>query len=382
MSISTMPKTNTKKLLVVTMGAILGLTACQKPSETNTPAPTEKTASTTTATASMTATSPIGEKISVYTSTNVWGAIAKAVGGDHVDVIIAVNDPTQDPHDYQASANDKLNISKAKVMLVNGGGYDEWTTVIANSLPTKPTIIDAVAVSGLQPAEADHADEHDHEHEHDKHEQQAEHDKDHANEAELTKGNVEPAKETEAGHDHHHHHGEFNEHVFYSLDTAKKVAQAVAEQLSKADPTHQADYANNAKTFNQEIDRLKAKAQAIGKDKNLTAFATEPVVGYLLADMGIKDVTPESYVEQSETDAGVSVKTLSDSTNLLNNGQVKLLLVNAQTEDATSKKLVAIAQSKQIPVVQTYETFPQGVDSYIQFMEKTIDDIAKATTKP
>lgn len=51
-----------------------------------------------------TATAAIQEanQITIYTSTNVWGAIAKSVGGDKVIAISAVNDQSQDPHEYQA----------------------------------------------------------------------------------------------------------------------------------------------------------------------------------------------------------------------------------------------------------------------------------------
>ena len=178
---------------------------------------------------------------------------------------------------------------------------------------------------------------------------------------------------------HSHSHGDFNEHVFFSLDTAKKVAEAVNKQLAATSPANQAIYAKNTQQFIQQIDALKVKAQQIGQRKAITAFATEPVIRYLLADMGIKDVTPKAYAVQSETDAGVSVKVLNDSKSLLSNKQVGLLVVNAQTEDATSKQLITLAKASTVPVVAVYETLPDGVTSYTQFIEKTLDDFAAAT---
>ena len=178
---------------------------------------------------------------------------------------------------------------------------------------------------------------------------------------------------------HSHSHGDFNEHVFFSLDTAKKVAEAVNKQLAATSPANQAIYAKNTQQFIQQIDALKVKAKQIGQQKAITAFTTEPVTGYLLADMGIKDVTPKAYVVQSETDAGVSVKVLNDSKSLLSNKQVGLLVVNAQTEDATSKQLITLAKASTVPVVAVYETLPDGVTSYTQFIEKTLDDFAAAT---
>lgn len=284
----------------------------------------------------------------------------KRSGGDKVNVIVGVDDLSQDPHDYQATATDKLNITKSAVMLVNGGGYDDWGMSLAQSVSHKPVLINAVALSGLSPNTDNAADEpasEQHQHKEAAHDDVSHHQAEHP----------------------HHAHGDFNEHVFFSLDTAKKVAEAVNKQLAATSPANQAIYAKNTQQFIQQIDALKVKAKQIGQQKAITAFATEPVIGYLLADMGIKDVTPKAYVVQSETDAGVSVKVLNDSKSLLSNKQVGLLVVNAQTEDATSKQLITLAKASTVPVVAVYETFPDGVTSYTQFIEKTLDDFAAAT---
>lgn len=342
--------------MTLTMSLLAGLTGCQKPAEQVASAQNKQTSLETNTVSTTAADSQIP---TVYATTNVWGSVAKAVGGDKVNVVVGVNDLSQDPHDYQATATDKLNINKSALVLVNGGGYDDWGISLAESVTNQPVVINAVALSGLQPQGDMHV-AHDAEHEHGQ---------DH-----------EPEPEHQAGH--HHAHGEFNEHVFFSLDTAKKVTEAVNNQLAAKSPANKAIYAQNTQQFIQQIDGLKAKARQVTQQakgqQQLNAFATEPVIGYLLADMGINDITPKAYVEQSETDAGVSVKVLNDSKNLLANKQVGVLIINAQTEDATSKQLVTLAKASTVPVVEVYETFPAGITSYTQFIEKTLDDFAAA----
>ena len=367
-------KTPTIAGVTLTMSLLGGLTGCQK--QTDNPSTSKQSASNPSPSNSQ-ATNNISSKNNVssntvintqlptvYATTNVWGSVAKAVGGDKVNVIVGVDDLSQDPHDYQATATDKLNITKSAVMLVNGGGYDDWGMSLAESVSHKPVLINAVALSGLAPNTDNAADEsagEQHQHEiKTAHPQSSDH----------------PHVPSEG---HSHLHGDFNEHVFFSLDTAKKVAEAVNKQLAATSPANQAIYAKNTQQFIQQIDALKVKAKQIGQQKAITAFATEPVTGYLLADMGIKDVTPKAYVVQSETDAGVSVKVLNDSKSLLSNKQVGLLVVNAQTEDATSKQLITLAKASTVPVVAVYETLPDGVTSYTQFIEKTLDDFAAAT---
>lgn len=267
------------------------------------------------------------EKVTVVASTNVWGSVAKVVAGDMAEVTPIITKPSQDPHDYEATAQDKLVFSKAKIAIVNGGGYDDWATKLATTSASKPTLIDAVETSGLK-------------------------------------------KDGEA---------DFNEHVFYSMATARKVAEVVATDLGKADPANAAKYTENAKSFGTTMDTLIAKAKKIGAaHAGATAVATEPVVGYLLADMGIKNITPDEFVEQSETDAGPSTKVVDETTKLLTDKKASVLLVNAQTTDDVSKRLVAAAEKAKVPTVGTHETFPEGVTTYDDFVGKTIDAIGAA----
>ncbi len=368
-------KTPTIAGVTLTMSLLGGLTGCQKQIDNQSPSTqSASNQSASNSSATTVSSNPVidTQLPTVYATTNVWGSVAKAVGGDKVNVIVGVDDLSQDPHDYQATATDKLNITKSAVMLVNGGGYDDWGMSLAESVSHKPVVINAVALSGLSPNTDNAADE------------PASDQHQHDTQQEIKTADPQPSDHPHvpsAGHSevHTHSHGDFNEHVFFSLDTAKKVAEAVNKQLAATSPANQAIYAKNTQHFIQQIDVLKVKAKQIGQQKAITAFATEPVTGYLLADMGIKDMTPKAYVVQSETDAGVSVKVLNDSKSLLSNKQVGLLVVNAQTEDATSKQLITLAKASTVPVVAVYETLPDGVTSYTQFIEKTLDDFAAAT---
>ncbi|MGH9642746.1 MAG: metal ABC transporter solute-binding protein, Zn/Mn family, partial [Terriglobales bacterium] len=45
-------------------------------------------------------------KINVVTSTDVWGSVVKAVGGDAVSVTALIDSPAKDPHDYETNSLD------------------------------------------------------------------------------------------------------------------------------------------------------------------------------------------------------------------------------------------------------------------------------------
>ena len=73
------------------------------------------------------------QKVGVVASTNVYGDIARTIGGDQVQVTAIINKTSQDPHSYEATAQDRLAVSKAKLVIANGGGYDDFLTTLVES---------------------------------------------------------------------------------------------------------------------------------------------------------------------------------------------------------------------------------------------------------
>ena len=71
-------------------------------------------------------TEAAGDALSVVASTNVWGDVAAQIGGDHVAVTSIISDPSADPHGYEADARNQLALSRAALVIENGGGYDDF----------------------------------------------------------------------------------------------------------------------------------------------------------------------------------------------------------------------------------------------------------------
>ena len=295
------------------------------------------------------------DKPTVYASTDVWASVAKAVVGDNADVITSIDQPNLDPHSYEASVKDKKLVNQASVVIVNGGGYDDWALQLAKSADNKPTVLNAVELAGIDCGDAeghDHEDGHEH----------------------------EDAHEHEDGHEHeghHHHHCSVNEHVFYDLHAVSEVAKAVANTMSQTDGDNAAAYQDAAKAFQGKLDELESQAENIKARGEKHSLATEPLANYLLEDAGIHDLTPEEYVEQSETESGPSVKTQADTKALITEGKVDVLLVNSQTEDPVSQALQDAAETKGIPVVTLTETLA-GASDYVSWIGTALDQIDKA----
>lgn len=265
-----------------------------------------------------------GDSPTVVASTSVWAAVARQIAGDHAEVSAIIDNPQQDPHGYEASAQNKLAFSKATVTIVNGGGYDDWATTLASK---NSTLVDAVAVSGLEGAGQEG----------------------------------------------------FNEHVWYSPAAARAVATQVSEALSKADPEHSSDYQANLATFSSTLDELTTKAKQIGaKNSGVGVVATEPVAAHLFDVVGLTDLTPEAYIEQSESDAGPSVAVTNETVTLIGSGTVRALAINPQTSDPVADKLIAAAKEASVPTFEVYEVLPDATMSYTDFLSQSLDSLSKA----
>jgi zinc/manganese transport system substrate-binding protein len=262
----------------------------------------------------------------VVASTNVYGSIAESILGDEGTVTSIIDDPSADPHSYEANTRTQLELSKADVVIENGGGYDDFVDTMLKASGTKATVLNAVDVSG---------------------------------------------RTAPAG-------GELNEHVWYDVETVRKVAQALETELVRASPDDASTFTANLKTFEGGLDTLEQKIQAdkTGTDGRPVAI-TEPVPGYLLDALGAENVTPVEFSEAIEEETDVPVDVLQETLSLFTQHQVRALVYNEQTTGPQTEQVLKAAKDNGIAVVPVTETLPEGKD-YTTWMTANVDAIATA----
>lgn len=304
-------------------------------------------------------------ELSIVASTDVYGDIAAAIAGDRATVTSIISGPAQDPHSYEATARDQLALSRADLVIENGGGFDPFIDTMLASLDTEPVVITATTLSGLFP------DEEPHDHDHDDHadDDHAEDDHDHAED--------DHDHFDEDSHDHDHADG-VNEHVWYSLATMGLVAQEVAHHLAELDPDGAETYEQNAAAFASGIDELTTRAHELRDIHAGTSVAvTEPAPLLLFDELGLVNATPAEFSTAIENGTDVAPSVLLATRSLLENGTVRLLAYNGQTSGAETEQLLALAEAEGIPVVVIAETLPEGI-GYLEWMGETIDAIDAA----
>ena len=269
--------------------------------------------------------------LTVVSSTNVWGDIAKSVGGDRVQVISIIESFSQDPHSYEASARDQLAVNDADLVIANGGGYDSFMDALA-AAANQENILYAYLPD------------------------------------ELAKED-QKAKEDD-GHDHDHADG--NEHVWYDFHVVEDFANRLAAKLASLDPEYSADYSDNLIEFLDQIEILEDRvASASGIAAGSKVVSSEPVADYLLSELQLENITPSGFSKAIEEETDVPAKDLLEMQNLLKSRTVALFVVNPQTGSVQIDGLVKLAEENQIPVIELSELLPPST-RYFEWMESNI----------
>lgn len=269
--------------------------------------------------------------VNVVAATDVWGDVASQVAGklagSTVKITSIITNPDADPHSYQANTQNQLALSKAHLVIENGGGYDDFVaTMLKASNNTSATVLNAVDISG---------------------------------------------KTAPAG-------GDLNEHVWYDFPTVQKVADKIAAALSSADPADAGTFQANLSTFDKAVDQLRRTEATIKqKDAGAGVAITEPVPLYMLEACGLVNRTPQEFSEAIENGTDVSATVLDKTLDLFTSKQVKLLAYNEQTTGPQTTAVLDAAKKNGIAVVGVTETLPSGQD-YLSWMSSNLADVNKA----
>jgi zinc/manganese transport system substrate-binding protein len=275
-----------------------------------------------------TSTGNTASKINVVASTNVWGDVVQAVGGDAVAIKSIVSDPSADPHSYEDKPETAASVSEAKLLVYNGGGYDDFFTKLVDTAGKDAKEVVAFDVAAKGPS------------------------------------------------------GSTNEHVWYDLPSVKKVADKIAEELGAIAADKKDTFTSNAKVFDGKLDELTTKAEKIGKDKpGAKVVFSEPIPEYLVEMAGLENATPEEFSEAIEEETDPPAAAVAEVTDLVTGKKVAAVLNNMQTETPVTNALKEAANKSGVPVVDVTETVPQGVTSYVDWMTKQIDSLATAIAK-
>ena len=255
-------------------------------------------------------------KIAVVAAENFWGSIALQLGGTHVAETSIITNPDTDPHSYEATPNDAKLIAGAQLFIQNGIGYDtSWA----------PKLVSANPAAGRDV---------------------------------LTVGDVVGLKDGD------------NPHQWYSHDSVYKVIDAIVAEYKKLDPADAAYFDTQKQTF--ENTTLAGYNQLESEIKTQYAGtpigASESIVSPLADTLGLKMLTPYSFLKDiSEgNDPSVADKTAIDSQ--IKGKQIKVYVYNSQNSTPDISAQVDEAKAAGIPVTTVTETLAPASATFQDWM--------------
>jgi zinc/manganese transport system substrate-binding protein len=243
--------------------------------------------------------------VKVVASTNVYGDIARQIGEPYVSVTSILTDPNADPHLFEPGTRNALAVSRARLLIENGVGYDAFMGRLESASPSSDRVVvsiaDALHVSGK----------------------------------------------------------DANPHLWYAVLRLDAIAAAIAEGLERVDAGRVDRYRAGARRFIASLVPLRRQVAGIRKaDRGVAVAYTEPVPGYLVTAAGLRNLAPAAFTRAIENGTEPSPAAVSAMTQLVTQHRVRVLLYNNQAVSPITTRIRSAAKRAGIPVVGVSETLP------------------------
>ena len=315
--------------VILSMGALLGLSACGKNNN---------------------------DKISVVCTIFPEYDWAKEVIGenkDNFELTLLMNNGT-DLHSYQPTVADIAKISTADVFIYVGGESDEWVEDALKNATNKDMIaINLLEVLGDNAKEEEHKEgmqedeEHEHEHKHE--------------------------------HEHEEEH-EYDEHVWLSLKNTKIFVSEFANKLGEVDITNKDSYIANANSYIAKLNTLDNEYQSAvdSGSKNTLLFGDRFPFRYLVEDYSL-DYFAAFIGCSAETEA--SFETITFLANKVNELGLKVILKIESSDGsiANTIKQNTNAKNQQILTLDSMQsTTLKSGKTYLSIMENNLEILKEA----
>ncbi len=196
------------------------------------------------------------ERVKVVASFTILADFVRNVGGDRVDVVALVG-PDADAHVYTPSPADAKTVAAAKLVVVNGLGFEGWLPRLVKSSGGTARIV--VATDGIV-----------------------------------------PLKEPAGGHH------SVDPHAWQSVSNAKVYAENIRRTLAEVDPASADSYRANAERYVVQLDALDRDVRAMVAqipEARRKVISTHGAFGYFAAAYGVTFVAPQGVSTDSEPSA-------------------------------------------------------------------------------
>lgn len=279
--------------------------------------------------------------------------ITKGSEGVELSLIIANG---SDPHSYQPTAEDIMNISNCDIMVYVGGDSDKWVEEAIER--SKNTELSQVVLSSLEGVTLRNVSASSHSHSHD-------HDHSHEHEG--------------------HSHSSVDEHLYLSLHNAIASVRSITKILCEKDTANAELYKSNAEAYINELSSLDAGFKKALNEANIAEpfmlFADRFPFVYLLSDYGI---SYSAAFEGCTTDVDASFDTVLRLIKEADAHSIGYIAVTETSDKALAQTVISSTKAKNQEILTlnsmqsvTKSQIEKGA-SYILTMAQNLEIVKKA----
>ncbi|HTC86427.1 MAG TPA: zinc ABC transporter substrate-binding protein, partial [Candidatus Acidoferrum sp.] len=307
--------------LIVALAAILS--ACSGPAA-GSPAGTNAIGTAPASVGPSTGPAVSGPPIAVLGTENFYADLLAQIGGSRVSATSLLNDPNADPHAFESSPQDAALVADARLVIVNGLGYDAFMDKLlgASNRPDR-VVINVQQLLGF-------ADD-------------------------------------------------VNVHVWYDPATMPKVAAAATEALATLEPQNAAYFRAQEQAYLAELKPIGDKIASLKATYAGRPIAfTENVAGYLTDQIGLTVKTPVGFMKAVEEGTDPAPADVAAERDLFTTKAVKVLLYNSQVTSPITQQIHDLAQQSGIPIVGVAETIPPAYHTYAEWQLAQLAELEHA----
>jgi zinc/manganese transport system substrate-binding protein len=268
---------------------------------------------------------PARGKLDVVAAENFWGSIAAQLGGSRVAVTSIIVNPSTDPHSYEATASDGVDMARSQMAIVNGIGYDTWASKLLAANPSSTRVV----------------------------------------------LNVGDLLELKAGE---------NPHQWYAPASVQRVIVGIVADYKRRDPADAAYFDQRLSMFEAgdlaEYNRLRSEIRS--RYHGVPVGYSESIFQPLGQDVGLKLLTPYSFAKAIAEGTEVSAADKQTVDKQAEGRAIKVWVYNSQNATPDVQRVNQLARAAHIPITTITETLSPASATFEQWQDAELTNLIAA----
>jgi zinc/manganese transport system substrate-binding protein len=271
------------------------------------------------------------EPLKVVASFSILGDLVSEVGRDHVAVTTLVG-PGGDSHTFQPAPADAKAVAAARIVFVNGLGFEGWMPRLASAAGSKAPVVETAA-------------------------------------------GIEPRTMKEGGET------VVDPHVWQSVANARVIVRHVRDALATADPAHAKDFEANASAYLRLLDGLEVEvvqAMAAIPPGRRRIITSHDAFDYFGAAYGLTLIAPQGV----STDTEASAKSVGAIIRQIRKENIPAVFIETISDPRLVERIATETGAKIGGTLYSDALSPPGAGAgtYIEMMRHNIRELAGALT--